>query len=311
MENVFLLALSLFVVIQAAGFATHYSERIAEGFHLSRYIVGFVVVSFISILPETIIAVNAALRGNPDFGVGLLFGSNVADLTLIFAILILVAGKNGFHVEKSLWRKLLVYPLFMAIPLLLGIDGRFTRAEGAVLIVIGLIFYFFIFSKNVGISTHQSRSPGRLKNSLLLVLSMGLLLVGAHFTVGSAVGLAHSLGISPVLVGILIVSLGTTIPELFFSVQAIKAKKPALAVGDIFGSVLADATIVIGLVAMISPLNFPPIIAYVAGGWMVVASIILLTLIKTRYRLTRPEAFILVFVWLLYVASEITVSIFS
>ena len=70
MEHLLLLAVSLFAVIHGAQFATHYSEKVAESFHLSRYIVGFIVVSFISIMPETFIAVDAALQGDPSFGLG-------------------------------------------------------------------------------------------------------------------------------------------------------------------------------------------------------------------------------------------------
>lgn len=304
MEALTLLLLSIFVVIQAAGIATKYSEKLAEAMHFSRYLVGFVVVSFISILPETFIAVDAALRGNPSFGIGTLLGSNVADLTLIFAILIFVAGKKGFHVEKNILRKLAIYPLFLAIPLLLGIDGRFSREEGVTLIIVGVIFYFLVFNKSVGISSRTSDIRNHWRNLGLLLVGMAMLLAGAHFTVSAALDLAAQLKIPAIIVGILIVSLGTTIPELFFSAKAVRNKRIDLAVGDILGSVLADATIVIGLVAIIKPVDFPRTIAFVAGGFMVAASVLLLSLMKSRYRLTRLEAALLIGVWLCYAATE-------
>jgi len=308
MEAFALLLLSLFVVTQAAGIATKYSEKLAEGMHFSRYLVGFVVVSFISILPETFIAVDAALRGNPSFGIGTLLGSNVADLTLIFAILIFIAGKKGFHVEKGILRKLSIYPLFLAVPLLLGLDGTFTREEGITLIIVGVIFYFLVFSKSVGISSRAGDIRNHWRNLIFLLLGMALLLAGAHFTVSSALELAHQLKVPAILVGILIVSLGTTIPELFFSARAVKNKRIDLAVGDVLGSVLADATIVIGIVAIIKPVEFPQTIAYIAGGFMVLAASVLLTLMKTRYRLNRLEAVGLVAIWVCYVLTEVVVA---
>ena len=308
MEHFLLLAIALYAVIQGAQLATHYSEKLAEGFHLSRYIVGFIIVSFISILPEMLIAINAALQGNASFGLGALLGSNVADLSLIFAILVFVAGKAGIPVEKSMWKKLLVYPLFLTIPLILGADGHFSRAEGLTLIIIGIIFYVFVFKKSIGVSSRSEEIQHRARNVFLLVLSMGLLLAGAHFTGEAAQGLAGWAGVNIALIGVLIVSLGTTIPELSFSIKAIQNKKPALAVGDILGSVLADATLVIGIVAMISPFDFPRQIIFIAGGWMVMLSVLLLVFMKSQRRIKRPEALILIFLWLFYILIEITLN---
>ncbi|NCU30758.1 sodium:calcium antiporter [Candidatus Saccharibacteria bacterium] len=306
MTAITILALSLFAVIQAAAFATKYSEKVAESFRLSRYVVGFVVVSFISILPETLIAINAALQGEPSLGIGTIFGSNVADLTIIFAILVFIAGRRGVRVEKGLMKKLAIYPLFLTIPLLLGVDGHYSREEGMVLIIVGIIFYYSVFRKSVGVSSRDpSITQQRLRNILLLVASMALLLVASYYTAESAVDLAHYLNVKPVLVGVLIISLGTTIPELFFSAKAIRNKKDSMAVGDILGSVLADATIVVGIVAIISPFYFPQIIAYIAGGFMVISSMILINYMRTRLRVVRREAILLIIIYIVYIACEL------
>lgn len=308
MEDIALLVLSLYVVAQGAGFATKYSEKVAEGFRVPRYLVGFFVVSFISILPETFIAVSSSLQGNPSFGVGTLLGSNVADLTIVFVILAFVAGKSGLRIEKSLYRKVAIYPLFLTIPILLGLDGEFSRAEGAVLLVVGLIFSFFVFKRSVDVKTRERGLKHHALNMTLLIGSMAMLLAGAHFTVQSAHQLATTLGIAPILVGILIVSLGTTVPEVFFGIKAIKSRNHGLAVGDVLGSVLADATTVIGIVALMSPFTFPQRIAYVAGGSMVIASVILIILFRSNYRLHRRESLILVGLWLVYIIAEALVA---
>ena len=143
---------------------------------------------------------------------------------------------------------------------------------------------------------------------ILLIGSMAMLLAGAHFTVQSAHQLATTLGIAPILVGILIVSLGTTVPEVFFGIKAIKSRNHGLAVGDVLGSVLADATTVIGIVALMSPFTFPQRIAYVAGGSMVIASVILIILFRSNYRLRRRESLILVGLWLAYIIAEVLVA---
>lgn len=309
MEHFLLLAVSLFAVIHGAQFATHYAEKVAEGFRLSRYVVGFIVVSFISILPETFIAVDAAIQGDAAFGLSTLIGSNVADLTLIFAILVFVTTKGGIRVEKGMLKKLYIYPLFLAIPLLLGSDGYFSRADGLTLIAIGVIFYLFVFKKSVGVGSRSVEVTYMKRNMLFLILSMALLLAGAHFTVEAAQELAGQIGVSTALIGILVVSLGTTIPELMFSYRAVKNKNYGLAVGDMLGSVLADATIVIGVVSLIQPFHFPERIIYVAGGFMVCSAVLLLVFMRSGFAIKRREALLLVAVWVAYIASELLVSV--
>ena len=93
-ENLLIFAFSLFLVIKGATFATRYAARLAESFRLSKYTIGFIVVAVISILPEMFIALNAAGEGVPEFGLSVLFGSNVADLTLLFAAVIFLAGRG-------------------------------------------------------------------------------------------------------------------------------------------------------------------------------------------------------------------------
>lgn len=308
MQSVFLLIISLYAVVQGAQIATKYAEKVAESFHMSRYIVGFIIVSTISVLPELFVAANATLRGNEGLGIGVLFGSNVADLTLIVAILVFVAGRGGIRIDKSAIRKLSLYPMFLLIPLALGFDGVFTRAEGVVLIIAGLIFYITLFRKSVGVLRYERVKDQRLKHSLLMLLGLVMLLAGAHFTVEGAIQIAGFIGMTPALVGLLIVSLGTTIPELFFSAKAIRSKKPEMAIGDIFGSVLADATIVIGLIAIIKPLHFPVRITYIAGITMVIASLLLLLFMRSRLRISKREAFVLIGVWVSYVALELMMS---
>ncbi len=309
MENLLLLGLSLYVVAQGAGLATKYAEKVGEGMHLPRYVVGFFVVSFISILPETFVAVMAALNGDPVFGMGALLGSNVADLTVVFTVFAFVAGKSGIRIDKSFYRKIMIYPIFLMIPIILGLDGSFSREEGIVLMLVGLIFSFSVFKRTVdtGGREHMTHRD-RILNVIFLIGSMIMLLAGSHFIVSSATDFANHIKVPAILIGILIVSLGTTIPELSFGVKAVKARNYGLAMGDVLGSVLADATMVIGLVAVISPFSFMPRVAYIAGGFMIVSSIVLVILLRSNYRLRRKEGIILLALWIFYIITELVVA---
>jgi cation:H+ antiporter len=303
-ENFFLLIVSLAVVIKGATLANKYAVRLANSFHMSRYTVGFIVVAIISILPEAFISVNSALQGIPAFGLGTLFGSNVTDLTLVFAIIIALAGR-GLKIESAILKNNIVYPFLLIIPIVLGLDGYYTRLEGATLIIVGAIFYFLAFKNGCAQSAPSNHKSNRGHSLLFLLFSMVFLLVGAHFTVTSAVELARNLGISPLLIAMFIVGIGTTMPELLFSLQSVKKHHDSLALGDILGTVLADATVVVGILALISPFAFPQKIVYVSGVFMVLASFMLFSFMRSGRALTRKESGLLFVFWLVFVLTEI------
>lgn len=308
LTDIFIFIAALVLVIRSSMFAIKYAEALAESFNLSPYTVGFVIAAIISILPETFISLNAALAGVPSFGFGMLLGSNVADLTVVVALVALIA-RRPIKVDAKILKNHIIYPLFLLLPIVLGLDGHFTRIEGAGLILAGAIFYYLALRDGRNGSDGEYRSSNRYRALTLLLLSMATLLLGAHFTVTSATDLALAFGVSPVLIGMLVVGLGTTVPELFFSLRAVKASADSLAIGDILGTVLADATIVVGILAVISPFYFPKIIIYVAGVFMVAAAVMLMSFMQSNRLITRREAFALIVFWLTFVIVEFIVNV--
>ena len=306
-ENLLLFIVSLLLVIKGATLATKYSARLAENFHLPKYIIGFVVVAFISIIPETLIAINSAVAGIPEFGLGTLFGSNVADLTLIFAILIIAAGR-GIKIESKVLKNIRLYPFFLSLPFLFGLNGGYSRIEGLALIITGALFYYLVFKNGVEAPKRLRNKKGKYKNFLLILAAMTMLLVGSHFIVTSATNLAHTLKISPILIAMLVVGLGTTIPELFYSLKSVQNKDDGLAIGDIMGSVLADATIVVGIIAVITPFSFPVKIVYITGAFMVVASLVLLRFMLSGRVISKKEGAMLLIFWVIYAATEFIIN---
>jgi cation:H+ antiporter len=202
------------------------------------------------------------------------------------------------------------YPFFLLLPLFLGLNGYYSRIEGLLLIIVGGFFYYSVFKNDVNVAvTLESDNKNKYKNILMLLLSMALLLVGSSFTVSSATSMANILSISPILIGMLIVGLGTTMPELFYSLKSVQKGEDDLAVGDILGTVLADATILIGVLAFIHPFHFPVKIVYFTGIFMLIASIILLTFMYTGQKITKKEGYILLIFWMVYVLTEAIINI--
>lgn len=302
--NFIILGFSLFLLIKGATMATRYAVNVAESFRMSKYVVGFIIVAIISILPETLISINSAIEGIPSLGLGTLFGSNVADLTLVFAIIV-IATKKNIKIESKILKNNIIYPFILLIPIILGLDGYYSRLEGLSLLIIGLIFYFFAFKNNDEPKLEIVTKKNRTRYIVLLIFSMIILLAGSHFAVTSTTSLAKIMNISPIIIGMFIMGLGATIPELLFSIKSVNDDADSLAVGDILGTVLADATIVVGILALINPFSFPIKIVYITGVFMVISSFLLFYFMKSGKTLTKKEVFILFIFWIIFILTEL------
>ena len=310
LADILIFFVAIAFVAKGATMATAYANNLASNFRLSKYTVGFIVVAIISILPETFIAISAALDGIPSLGLGTLFGSNIVDLTLVFAILVFYARRN-LKIESKILKNHAAYPLLLILPLLLGWDGYYSRFEGLALIVAGAAFYYNSLKHSRGNQRWSLPRKGWSRDLILLCLSMVVLLVGSHYVISSVTIIAQGFNVSPTIIGMLIVGIGTTIPEMFFSMKAVKKRDDSMAVGDILGTVLADGTVVVGLIALISPFYFSRTIIYVTGFFMVAAAFTVLHFMHSGHVLTRKEAVRLVAFWLLFVITELVISEYS
>jgi len=307
--QILIFAVSIFLIIRGATLSTRFSGRIAKSFNLSNYVVGFLIVAVISITPEAFVAINSAISGVPSMGLGTIFGSNIADLTLVFAIVVLVAGRS-LKIESKILKSNLIYPFFFLIPIALGIDGAYNRGEGLCLIIAGVIFYYLAFHQSQEGEEKKSKIKfdKKIKKDILyFVLSLLVLLVGSHFIVESGVKIAEYLTISPAVIGLFFIGLGTVIPELLFSISAVKKDQDSLAIGDLLGTVLADATILVGLIAFIKPFEFPIKIIYIAGIFMFAAAFMLYYLMRSGKILSKREGYLLILFWLIFVLMEVTI----
>jgi cation:H+ antiporter len=308
--QILIFAVSIFLIIRGATLSTKFSGRIAKHFNLSNYVVGFLVVAVISIIPETFVAINSAISGVPSLGLGTIFGSNIADLTLVFAIVVLVAGRS-LKIESKILKSNAIYPFFFLIPIALGLDGAYNRGEGLCLIVAGIIFYYLAF-RQAQEGEEENKAEIKMDKKtrldiLYFILSLIILLVGSRLVVDSGVKIAEFLNINTTIIGLFFIGLGTVIPELLFSISAIKKDEDSLAIGDVLGTVLADGTILVGLLALIRPFTFSIKIIYIAGIFMFAAAFMLYYLMHSGKILSRREGYLLILFWVVFVLMELVV----
>ena len=303
--NLALFLLSLFCLIKSAGYAIRYSSRLAKFFHLSEFVVSFFIVAVISVFPEATISIVSAVGDVPEFGLGVLLGSNVADLTLVLGIVAMISLK-GVSVKSEILKEDYLYLVLLLFPVVLGLDGYFSRIDGILLLMSGLFFFLTLSIESKMVRRrfgHENRSSF-FKNIFLLCLSLAGLLISASYTVKFGVDFAGDIQMPPILVGLTMVSIGTCLPELLFSIRAVRTKHDELALGDVLGTVITDATIVLGVMVIINPFYFKPAIIYVTGFAMFLAGLLAILFIVSGKILTKKEGVYLLFFYIFYLIVE-------
>src|SRR3989344_6869826 len=272
--------------------------QIAKYLQWREFIIAFFVMAFATSLPNLFIDVNAAMQGKPHLALGDIIGGNLADLTLVLAVAVFFS-KKGLSAQSDIVQKSAMVTTIIAIlPLILILDGGLGRFDGAILILSFFVYAVWIFSKNdrfkkVYKTTHKtavSGFRGFLFNIIKIIIILGLLLLASQAVVGFAQYFSDKLGISLGLVGILIVGLGNCFPEAYFSIISAKKGEGWMVLGDLMGSVIVCATLVLGTVALISPfqiIDFSPFL--IARFFVLIAIIFYLFAIKTDRKITKKE----------------------
>ena len=306
-EKIIILVVLLIVLGKSAVWAIRSSVGLSRLAGISEFVISLVVITLISILPETIIAILSALQGSPALGLGTLIGSNVADLALVFGAIALFAP-HAIGAEQTFIKKDYVFLAFLLLPLALGFTGSYSRLDGVILIAASVVF-FLIMAEAKRRHRQDIRHYHDYRHALIKdvpILALSLLLMGgaAYYIVEYAGLIAAHAGVAPVLVGLLVIAPGTCLPELIFSIRAIRRKHNTLAFGDILGTVITDATLVLGILAFIHPFSFNPRIIIVTGISMILAGLFFFSLLRSGRKLTHGEGATLLAFYALFVILE-------
>lgn len=256
--NIFFIVLGLLLLILGGNWLLKSAVALSLRLNIPRFIIGMTVVSFATSAPELIVSVNAALDGFPDLALGNVVGSNIANLGLVLGIILLLAP---IEVRKAFY--ITDWPVMMAASLLffffIYFDGVLGVYEGA--IMLGALFLFLVFllrfqKEAVVEEEHVDNEPLPLYKAVLFLGLGGVgLWAGSEFLITGAIGLANFYQVSERIIGITIVSVGTSIPELAASVIAILKKEKAISLGNLIGSNIFNLLAVLGITALVTPIH--------------------------------------------------------
>jgi len=249
------------VLIWGADMMIEQSERVALKFNISEFIIGATLIALGTSLPEMAASVVASLNGKSDIAIANVIGSNTLNITLVLATVFLLAKQinpnRDFFAKDSIWA---LVPILIFI--LIVLDGVIDRFDAILLLLLMGAYLMFLFQDAKNIPKEEIEALVEVsdfkwaKTIPMLMIGTVLVIVGAHFTVESASSIATSFGISEWIIGIVMISLGTSLPELVVSISASLKGKVDMAIGNIIGSNMANTTVVLGVAALTKPMAF-------------------------------------------------------
>jgi len=282
---------------------------IARRHHLSEFFVGLVILSIGSDLPELAVAISAGfkgLMGNDVSGVvvGTSIGSVVAQIGFVLGVaglLHLLTLPRVFVVKHGT-----VLLGATALLFLVAFDGTVSRTEGLILVTLYILYVVTLMNgENVPDEKPDPLAGGDWRSWLLLVAGLAMVTISSEVTVRSVVRIAYSFEISEALIAVLIIGLGTSLPELSISISAVLKKKAQMSVGNIIGSNILDTLLPIGLAATISQVNFEKQLLFFDLPFIFVLTTLVLGFFYTRRGVSKTEAWIILGCYLTYVAVKL------
>ena len=256
--NFVIFVIAMGVLIWGADLLINQSERIALKFKIPEFIIGATLIALGTSLPEMAASIAASYNGKPDIAIANVIGSNILNITLVLATVFIISKKinpsRDFFAKDSTWA---LVPVLVFV--LMIIDGIISRFDAVLLLLLMGAYLLFLLqdAKNMPEEDLVDLDENTFKWShviLIIFAGIGLVIAGAHFTVESASEIARDFGISEWIIGILMISLGTSLPELVVSISAATKGKVDMAIGNIIGSNMANTTIVLGAAALTSPM---------------------------------------------------------
>ncbi len=306
-----LLIIGFGLLIFGANYFVDGSSKIATFLNVPPILIGLTIVAFGTSSPEAIVSIMAALQGSPDVAIGNVVGSNIFNITLVIGITAII---YSLKVEDETIRKEIPFTLLASAALLIMISDTalqstssniITRSEGIILLLFFAVFIYYIFEvarKSRSENPVQQVDGGAArwgKQIFITVIGLAAIIFGGDLVVRSSTEIAYSLGMSETLVGLTIVAVGTSLPELVTSVSAALKKQSEIAIGNIVGSNIFNIFFILGISSVITPLTVDNKI-FIDVTVMILLTVLLLFFSRTQFKVGKYEGMILAAAYILY-----------
>jgi len=317
-----ILFLSL-VLVGSTRLAVSSFDRLTKKLGIASLALSGILVALSTSLPELFVGIFAGLEGKPQVSVGNVLGSNIVNLSLVMGLATIISGSLGIIGDYFAWEFGVSF-LMGAAPLILLFDGRLSRFDGLILLLIYIIYVrdLVVAGKHKEMAKRGGASHFSIlqrvkrvrrvhvdKTVIKLLLGIAALVISADLIVRFSSVLANAIGLPLLLVSLILVALGTSLPELALEIEAVRKRSIVLALGNILGSTVTNSTLIIGVTALISPFS---VAAFDTFGFAGITFVVVFSLFwlftKTKKKLERWEALVLLGIYLMFLGVELFVS---
>ncbi|MEO2123276.1 MAG: calcium/sodium antiporter [bacterium] len=280
------------------------ASRLASSLGVSPIVVGLTVVSLGTSAPELVVCLVAALQGNPGLAIGNVMGSNLANIGLILGLTSLIHPLEVKH--RVVWREMPVMLLITFAIYPIAFDRVLSRTDGFMLLLVLLAYLVWVFRSGHSEEIKSSHGPGdsmatsegaasllNFKDIGQVAVGSAFLVLGGYCIVEGAVEVASALGISEVIIGLTVVAVGTSLPELATSLVAAMRQEVDIAVGNIIGSNIFNLTAIFGTTAIVQPIMIPETVLSRELAGVVLMSLLLLPILRNGWQIKRWEGALL------------------
>lgn len=310
--TIVLLIAGFILLIKGANYLVDGSSSVAKRFGISSLVIGLTVVAFGTSTPELVVNLISAFKGTTDIAIGNILGSNIANILLILGI---TGAISSITVKSSTtWKEIPFALLAILVTAVMANDVLFsgatesflTRGDGMILLGFFAVFMYYIFgiAKNgAEDETEDVKTFGTLKSIALIVVGLVFLVIGGKWIVDSAIVLAKIWGLSEAVIGLTIVAIGTSLPEMITSIIAAMKGKSDIAIGNVVGSNIFNIFWILGITSVIKPLPFSEnsnldMLAAIGAtallfAWMIVGK---------RHKLERWQSAVFVVLYIVYIS---------
>jgi cation:H+ antiporter len=309
-----LLAASLLLIMLVSDRIIRYVLAISKALGLSEMAAGFILLSVTTSLPELSVSTVASLAGEGGLSVGNVLGSNIANLTIILGLAILLSRKEVMIKGQS--QKELVQFLFISsiIPLFIVQRGSLGPVLGIVLLI--LFAYFGVtVSRKTESSTFDETPQQQEERNIAVVgikflVGVGLIIILSKFAVDSSIDIAGFIGLPPSIIGATIIGFGTSLPELATTIQALKKGLVNMALGNLLGSCITNITLILGVSSLLSfsPVNVVAVQSIMF--YVLLSSLSVWYMVGASERLTKKGAIFLCLIYSIFILQQVGVSVF-
>ena len=335
MIEIVLFILGIFLLIKGSDIFVDYGSKIGKIFKISEIIIGLTIVSIGTSLPELIVAINGSLTDSSEIVVSNVIGTNIFSICGILAIICIINPVKFLKdtVKKDMYMSFLTGIVLLVIILDINLSGAQTniisRTDGIILLLFFMVFIYYTLyeiidhikkqkqirkiekdEKENDVSLNSAHNEDHIKNNkifksiVLMVVGLVMVILGGNLVVNSTINISEKMGISETLIATIIIAIGTSFPEIFTSISAIKKEKYNIAIGNLIGSNMVNILLVLGIAAVINPIEITVSSLYIDCLIFILCCSLLLFFAKRKekYKLAKEEGIVLILIYIAYIA---------